>query len=425
MTAGDREEQRAATRPPAVEVGFRREPPAGPLPPSDPVLVERLREEIGREGPITFARFMAVALHDPERGYYAAPTGRPGRAGDFLTAPESHPIFGWTLARAAEEVWRLLGEPPGFDLVEHGAGSGALGLAILDGLRRAGSPLLPALRYTPVESAPPRLAELRERLAAAGFGAQLAATPPVTATVTAPVTGLVLANELLDALPVHRVTMRDGRLRELLVDLAPEPDGGAPEEPEPVRFAEVAAEPTTPALAARLATEGIALAEGQVAEICLALDDWVAGVAARLGRGIVLAIDYGHEAAELYGPTRAEGTLRTYLRHMVGRDPFRYIGRQDLTAHVDLTALVRAGARHGLDHLGTTSQAAFLVGSGIGELLAAVQADPATTLPDYLALRAALGRLLDPAASGGFRVVALGRGLPAGASLGGLRAPRP
>lgn len=401
--------------PGAIVAGIRRSPPPGPLPDSDPALVARLREEIGRDGPITFARFMAVALYDPDGGYYGAPTARPGPAGDFLTAPEAHPIFGWTIARALEDAWALLDRPAAFTLVEHGAGTGTLALAILEGLRRSGSPLLARLRYEPVELVATRREELLARLAAAGVGDRVTPADPATAPTPAPVTGVVLANELLDALPVHRVTVADGRLRELLVGW----DGSG--------FVDVPADPTTPALAARLADEGVVLAEGQRAEICLALDDWVAGVARRLDRGLVLVVDYGHEAPELYGPTRREGTLRTYLRHMAGADPYVHVGRQDLTAHVDLTALRRAAERHGLRHLGTASQAHFLLGSGVEGLLAAVRDDPATGLGEYAALRSALMRLLDPAATGGFRVVVLGRGVPDDATLPGLawRPPDP
>lgn len=395
---------------PSIVAGTRRIPPAGPLPASDPGLVARLREEIAREGPITFARFMAVALYDPAGGYYGAPTPRPGPAGDFLTAPEAHPIFGWTLARAIEEAWAGLGRPEPFTLLEHGAGAGTLALAILDGLRRSGGPLLAHLRYEPAELVEGRRAELIGRLADAGLGSVLAEP------ADAPITGLVLTNELLDALPVHRVTMVGGALREIRVgweeDAADPPGAG--------RFVDVPGDPSTPALAARLAAEGIALVEGQRAEICLELDAWMAGVAARLERGYVLVIDYGHEASELYGPARRGGTLRTYLRHMVGADPYAHVGRQDLTAHVDLTALRLAAERHGLRQLGSTTQAHFLLGSGLEALLAGVQADPATTLADYTVLRSVVMRLLDPAATGGFRVVLLGRGVPEDATLPGM-----
>ncbi|HEX9044294.1 MAG TPA: SAM-dependent methyltransferase, partial [Candidatus Limnocylindrales bacterium] len=379
--------------------GFRRLPPPGPLPESDPVLVARLRDEILRDGPVTYAHFMDVALYDPQRGYYAGESARPGREGDFLTAPETHPIFGHVLARTLSGAWDTMGRPDPFTLVEYAAGSGALALATLDGLRRDGSPLLEALRYCPIEPAERRLDELVQRLDAAGFGAHVTRGP-----AHPPAVGCVLANELLDALPFHRAELRDGRLREVLVGWDP---GGE-------RFVDVAADPTTPALEQRLRDDGVELADGQRAEIRLGDERWIDEAGRSLERGMVLVFDYGHEARELYGPARRGGTLRTYLRHMVASDPYGRVGRQDITAHVDLTALVRAATRAGLTHLGTTRQSDFLVGSGLGELLNAIQGDPATTLADYTAVRSAVIRMLDPVATGGFAVVAFGRDVPAG-----------
>ena len=164
------------------------------------------------------------------------------------------------------------------------------------------------------------------------------------------------------------------------------------------------------------------LADGQRAEICLAADAWIDRVAAGLTRGVVLLIDYGYPAAELYDPRRrAAGTLATYRGHRVGDDPYRSIGRQDLTAHVDITAVRRAAEAAGLVHLATTTQDAFLARLGIGELLVAEQTRPGVTMQAYLETRSALVRMIDPAATGRFRVLAFGRGLPADVDIPGLR----
>lgn len=374
------------------------------LPESDAILVARIRDEILERGPMTFARFMELALYGPERGYYRVPPVTAGRAGDFLTAPEAHPIFGAAIARQLDEMWRLLERPDPFTLREYGAGSGTLAEGILRGLRTDGSGLADAIRYEPVEINPHRLAELAARLTEAGFADRLA--PESAGGVT--FVGCVLANEFLDALPVHRFERRNGELRELYVAWRDD------------RFVDVAGPPSTPALAERLAADEVELVEGQRGEVCLALDAWVDEAAAALGRGFVLVIDYGHPAGELYGPERHEGTLRGYVRHRVGADPYRSVGRQDLTAHVDLTALEREAEARGLTTVGVTTQAEFLVGAGAGELLGAIQADPSTTVEDYLVLRASLMRMLDPRAMGRFRVVVLGRGVPADARLSGL-----
>ena len=165
-------------------------------------------------------------------------------------------------------------------------------------------------------------------------------------------------------------------------------------------------------------SEGVELVDGQTAEICLALDRWVGDAAAGLAHGLLLLIDYGAIATELYDPVRRrDGTLRAYLRHRVHDDPYRHVGRQDLTAHVDVTAVERAAAAAGLEHLATLTQAEFLVGAGTDELLRAIQSDPATSMEAYLEVRSALMRMLDPAAMGRFRVMAFGRDWPAGPPL--------
>ena len=387
--------------------GLRRDP----LPDLDAVgqddeLVDRMRAEIERDGPLSFARFMDLALYDPHGGYYRAVAARPGREGDFLTAPEAHPIFGAALARAVADVWDRLDRPEPFVLREYGAGAGALAVAILDGLARERPDVARVLRYDPIEVEAGRLETIASRLAAAGHASAFDPTRP---TVERPITGMVLANEVLDALPTHRVVMRHGVLREIAVGWG---DGG---------FVDVETDPSTPALAERLDADGIVLGDGQRAEICLALDAWIADAAAGLARGVVLLIDYGYPADALYDPVRRrDGTLRAYLRHRVHDDPYVHVGRQDLTAHVDVTAVERAAASAGLTHLGTTTQAELLVGLGTEDLLRSIQADPATTLEGYLEVRSALLRLLDPAAMGRFRVMAFGRDWPSEASLAGM-----
>ena len=391
-----------------IDVGLRRAADldlTAPLPEGDPDLLARIRDEIRMAGPMTFARFMELALYDPEAGYYSGRAGAqdvrgPGRRGDFLTAPESHPIFGWTIARRLEQVWLALDRPSPFVVREHGAGSGALALGILGGLRRGGSPLLAALHYQPVEVAPGARADLTAAVDRAGLAAWLERPDDRAAA------GAVLANELLDAFPVHRVEGGSaaggsaGGLLERYVTL----DGAG-------RLTTELGPPSTPALAARLASEGIVLEPGQPAEVCLAIDEWVPEAVRPLERGLMLVIDYGAPAGELYAAARGS-TLRAYHRHRVHGDPLVAVGRQDLTAHVDLTAVERAAVAAGLDPIRRTTQAAYLAELGLGELLVALQAGPEASLESYLAARSAVARLLDPRATGGFAVLELGRGMP-------------
>ena len=370
---------------------------------SNPALVALIQGEIEGAGSIPFARFMELALYHPVHGYYRSAAARPGRGGDFLTAPEAHPIFGRAIARHVDDAWQALGGPHRFTIRELGAGSGALAAGILSGLAADAPDLAAVVRYRPVEVESRRLDELRDRLAAEDLANRLDADDG------RPIVGIVIANEVLDALPTHRVVGRGGRVREILVGWS---DGA---------FVDVEAEPSTPALAERLAAEGILLADGQLAEICLAVDSWVAGVAAGLERGLVLLIDYGHPAAELYDTAgRPAGTLAAYYAQRVHGDPYRAIGRQDLTAHVDVTAVERAAADAGLVHVGTTTQARFLAALGAGDLLVALQSGPDASLQAYLEARSALVRMIDPAAMGGFRVMSFGRGVPAQAILRGF-----
>jgi SAM-dependent MidA family methyltransferase len=247
---------------------------------------------------------------------------------------------------------------------------------------------------------------------------------------------VILANELLDALPVHRVEGgSDGQLLERFVTVAggtgargDNVQGGAhsqraaaPQAPgSPTaesHFTTVLDAPSTPALAARLAAEGIALAPGQAAEICLAIDDWIAAATGPLERGELLLIDYGYPADQLYRPERGS-TLRAYHRHRVHADPLVAIGREDLTAHVDLTAVERAAVAAGLEPIGRTTQAQFLADLGAGELLVALQSEPNATLASYLEARSALVRMLDPRATGAFAVLRFGRGIKRGELFG-------
>jgi SAM-dependent MidA family methyltransferase len=365
-------------------------------------LVERIRDEILAAGPLVFARFMELALYDPTDGYYARRADRPTREGDFLSAPELHPIFGAALARQVEECWERLGRPATFTLREEAAGSGALGLAILEAL---GAPARRAVRYLPTEATPVKEAAVRARLAAAGHAEHLASE----AAPEEAMTGVVIANELLDALPVHRLTVRDGELLEIHVGWR---DGW---------FADELLPPSTPELGATLDGTGVRLVDGQVAEVGLAAQAWLRGLAARLERGYALVIDYGHPAAQLYDAAkRAGGLLRTYRRHHAGDDPYRYVGEQDMTAHVDWTTLERVAGEAGLDVLGRTTQAEFLTGLGLGDLLVELQSRPGLAHAEYAAARAAVVRLLDPGALGRFGVLALGRGVAAEPPLRGL-----
>ncbi len=208
---------------------------------------------------------------------------------------------------------------------------------------------------------------------------------------------LILANEYLDALPVHRLLQED-ELREAYVGW----DGGW--------FREALDRPSTPELAAHLEADGVELCEGQRAEVCLDAPRWITDVAADLAPGgILLVIDYGHESADLYSPRRMAGSLLTYREHEVADDPFSAVGHSDITVHVDITALERAARDAGLELVGSTMQAQFLGRLRLGQLLADLGRRPGTDPRAYMEARSAVARLLDPRHLGGFRVLAWAR----------------
>ena len=367
---------------------------------------ERLRAVIREEitaagGALPFDRFMELALYAPGLGYYASGTVKLGPAGDFATAPELSPLFGRCIATQADAVLQALG---GGDILELGAGTGALAAEVLAALAAASR--LPE-RYLILEPSPD-LAERQQRLLAERVPGLLHRVAWVREPPAA-LRGLVLANEVVDALPVHRFCVPPGTapaalgdaVREILVRC----DGDA--------FSEVRGAPVTPGLADAVAGLGLSpasLAGGLCGEINLRLPPWMALLADRLAAGMVLIIDYGYPRGERYLPERRDGTLLCHHRHQAHTDPYAHIGLQDITAHVDFTALAAAGTAAGLSLAGYTTQANFLIGCGLDRHLEAA-ANDAEALLD---LAAGAKQLVLPAAMGErFQALALTRELPA------------
>ncbi len=374
-------------------------PPARQLEGSNPHIVDALQSEIAAHGPMTFARFMQLAIYHPEHGYYAGKSVTAGTEGDFLTAPETDPIFGWTLARQVAQCWEQLEQPEEFTILEAGAGRGTLARDLLEGLQRSFPACFEATQYTLADVNKDRLAEARSALQAAGFGDKQGEN------TRKPITGLVIANELLDAFPFHRLVVQDGELREIYTDWS---EGAFVDQTGDLSSA-ILAEPF----------QGLDLIEGQRLEVSPDSWRWAKSLGERIERGYAILIDYGYPAAELYSPERAEGMLRTYHEHLVSNDPYRYIGKQDITCHVDFTAVARAAGEGGMAELGLVSQTAFFAGLGIEQVLMDLQRER----PDgqrYANARQAVMHLLDPRGLGRFRVLALGKDVPAEPPLRGL-----
>lgn len=377
---------------------------------SDPALIAAIRDAIALTGRITFAQFMDLALYHPTHGYYRVRAERPGRGGDFLTAPELSPFFGTCIARQLHEVWQLLDRPELFTVLEYGAGGGRLAQDILAGARDEAPEFAVALRYRLHETNPHRRASARALLDATGLGGAVSYEDPEESADITPFVGAIVTNEFADALPVHRVIGdEDGGIRERYVRWDDAQDW----------FAEELGALSTPRLAAALAAGGVTLQAGQSAEISLAAHDWLAVAAARLARGLILTIDYGYPTAELYAPKRRAGTFLCYYRHTANEAPYTQVGQQDMTAHVDFGALERAGSAAGLQTLGFTTQGHFLTNLGLGDLLVATQT-PGRALDAYLADRAAVLALIEPGGMGRFGVLAQGKGFEPAAPLRGF-----
>jgi|Deesub1362B_J571_1020462.scaffolds.fasta_scaffold01267_7 SAM-dependent MidA family methyltransferase len=312
-------------------------------------LEERIKEHIRSHGPITFRDFMHRALYEPHLGYYMQPGRRLGRQGDFYTSVHLGPLFGKALGKFALTLWQehLGGGPMG--IAEFGPGEGLLARDILEYLRD--KPLYAHLSYVLLEKSPSlrrRQAELLQAHRAVARWAQ----------ALGDFRGLVLCNEFLDALAVHLVEMSPGGLREVYVALQ---DG---------QFAEELGPLSSPALEAyirRYAPQGLPL--GHRAEVNLAMRDWLREVAAALKEGFVLVIDYGHPAWALLSPQRPRGSLLCYRAHRVSENPYEHIGQQDITAHVNFTALRDWAQEVGLSTLGFLPQGVFLVNIGLEEFL--------------------------------------------------------
>lgn len=367
------------------------------LPPPSPEALahsERLRSHLqsliaAEDGWLSFARCMEQLLFAPGLGYYSAGAHKFGAAGDFVTAPEMTPLFGQALATQVAQI--LQASAP--VVLEVGAGSGRLAADLLATLEQHGQ--LPE-RYLILDLS----ADLRQRQRDT-----LAATVPHLLdrvewldALPQRFSGLVLANELLDAMPAHIVAWREDGIAERGVALDTEG-----------RFI-WAERPASGALlaAATEIGEQCSLPPGYESEISLANRAWAAEWGHRLERGALLLLDYGFPRREYYHPQRGRGTLMCHYRHHAHPDPFYLPGLQDVTVHVDFTAIIAAADGAGLDLLGYTSQGQFLLNCGILDRLAGLT--PGT--PDYIRATAALNQLVMPHEMGElFKVIAIGRGI--------------
>jgi SAM-dependent MidA family methyltransferase len=362
-------------------------------------LKTHLLDLLRRSGPMPFERYMALCLYHPEFGYYMQDRERSGVRGDYFTSSDLHPIFARLIARQAAEMWEILGRPGRFTWVEVGAGRGVFALDFLGWVQRVWPAFSGALDYVAVEPGVRPQARLRERLAANGLEAKVRVVADLTELE--PVTGGFFSNELVDSFPVAVVTRVAGRLREVYV---------AAEGDELREKTGLLSDPAVAVLAGRYAQE---IDEGQRVEVSRRAPEWMRTVGAKLARGFVITIDYGDVAERLYTPDRPRGTLLACRGHQTSENFFAAPGEQDLTAHVNFSALIDAGKEVGLETTGFTTQERFLLALGEANEFADLY-DDGQTEREKLQARLQLKRLIYPAGMGGlFKVLIQHRGVAA------------
>jgi SAM-dependent MidA family methyltransferase len=308
-------------------------------------LAEIIKQRIEKEGPISFHDFMEMSLYYPELGYYTSAPDKIGSNGDYYTSPNLTPVFGAMIGHQLEEMWSSLGEKE-FTIVEYGAGTGSLCHSILDFLKN-NPKLYHQLNYCIIEKSPvmreKEKAHLHEKVS---WYNSIQEIPEIT--------GCILSNELVDNFSVHQVVMED-ELMEVFVDY----QNG---------FVEIL-KPAGEELIDYLAELKVMLPKGFRTEINLEATDWIKEIGTSLKKGYVITIDYGYPSSELYREYRSSGTLICYNRHKVNDHPYADVGRQDITSHVNFSALNHWGLKSGLEYCGFTEQGHFLLALGFRDYL--------------------------------------------------------
>jgi SAM-dependent MidA family methyltransferase len=365
-------------------------------------LEKKLIDRIAREGPITFESFMAMVLYEPENGYYSGTPRRIGREGDFYTSSHLHPLFGIMLGWQIREMWAFLGKPDKFCVVEMGAGEGFVCRDMLDHFSGSDGNIIneedevfySSLQYMIIEQN--HFQQQRQKDLLIDYEDKVLWQKNLHDAGI--VTGCILSNELLDAFPVHLVTMED-ELREVYVG---HDSRGFFEHPGPL---------SSEAIKEYVMDFAPALERGHITEVNLRIRSWLQEIDAVLGKGFILTIDYGFPAREYYNEDRNRGTLMCYYRHRLSEDFFSNIGDQDITAHVNFSSLKRWGEERELRTIGYCGQGTFLLAAGIDREISRL----AGSSKDYLSELGRIKKLFLPQGLGESHKVMVqykGPGLP-------------
>lgn len=377
------------------------------------ILVEKIASSAQQR--ITFAEYMALALYHPKYGYYNSKMAKIGRSGDFFTSSSLGRDFGELLAVQFQQMWHNLGEPKSFCLVEMGAGNGELALDILNYfLAQSDREFIKALRYIIIEQSPALIEVQQQKLQShAEFDVSWKNWSELR---DRSIVGCFFSNELLDAFPVHLVTKKQDQLNEVYVSLQ---EGSLSEAIHPVDNDDISDYFNR----LDINLNSAEYPDDYRTEVNLKALDWLTTVCDRLQQGYILTIDYGYSAAKYYRPSRSQGTLQCYYQHRRHNNPYANLGYQDITAHVNFTALERQGEILGLETIGFTQQGLFLMALGMGDRLNDLSSGK-YDVTQILQRRDALHQLIHPTGLGNFGVLIQGKNLTASAkSLAGLNVP--
>ncbi len=354
------------------------------------------------EQKITFADYMNLALYHPQEGYYACGRAQIGTQGDFFTASSLGSDFGELLAEQFLEIWKVLGSPNSFDLVEVGAGSGFMAADIVKYLQNNHPDFYAVINYVIIEESKGLIEQQKKTLAITYKGNKII-WKSWKEIDNLSLTGCIFSNELIDAFPVHIVTVNSQELQEIYLTLS----AG--------NVKEVVSSLSTSKIIDYFNLININLTtndypENYRTEVNLKALDWLETISSKLKRGYLLTIDYGYSASKYYHPQRYQGTLKCYYKHRHHNDPYVNIGRQDITSHVNFTALEKQGKLLELETLDFTQQGLFLMGLGLGDRLSELSTGKYGFV-DVIKRRDTLHQLIDPMGLGGFGVLLQSRGL--------------
>ncbi|AFZ00321.1 class I SAM-dependent methyltransferase [Calothrix sp. PCC 6303] len=374
---------------------------------SNPIFCEIIKNHIAdsAEQRITFAEYMDMVLYDPQYGYYSTEAVNLGKKGDFFTSVHLGKDFGEMLAIQFVDMWESLGKPAKFSLVEMGAGQGYLATDILNYLQQNYSDIFQVFEYIIIEKSPILQKQQQQKLK--DFTVSWCSWEELSDNS---IVGCFFSNELVDAFPVHQFIVNQGKISEVFVtheSLLPIESSPKSNDDWENSFIELTGEISTSKLISYFELIDINInvyADEYRSEVNLAALDWLTTVSAKLQKGYLLTIDYGYSATRYYNPRRHQGNLQCYYQHQRHDNPYINIGKQDITTHVDFTALELWGEKCGLKKVGFIQQALFLMALGLGTRISQI-ADSKLPINQILQRRDRLQQLLDPMGLGNFGVL--------------------